>query len=83
MACGTPVICSSVSSLPEVAGTAALQVDPRDTGTLAAAMDRVLSDAELRQQMRHEGLAQAGHFSWTRTGQQTLDAYRRVVNEAN
>jgi len=83
MACGTPVICSNVSSLPEVAGTAALQIDPRNTDALAAAMDRVLGDAALRQQIRQEGLAQAGRFSWTRTAQQTLDAYRRVLNEAN
>ena len=83
MACGTPVICSNVSSLPEVAGSAALQVDPRDTDALAAAMDRVLGDAALRQEMRREGLAQAGRFSWTRTAQQTLAAYRRVLNEAN
>jgi len=83
MACGTPVICSNVSSLPEVAGTAALQIDPRNTDALAAAMDRVLGDAALRQQMRREGLAQAGRFSWTRTAQQTLAAYRRVLNEAN
>jgi len=83
MACGTPVICSNVSSLPEVAGNAALQVDPRNTDALAAAMDRVLGDAALRQEMRREGLAQAGRFSWTRTAQQTLDAYRRVLNEAN
>ena len=83
MACGTPVICSNVSSLPEVAGSAALQVDPRDTDALAAAMDRVLGDAALRQSMRREGLAQAGRFSWTRTAQQTLAAYRRVLNEAN
>ena len=83
MACGTPVICSNVSSLPEVAGSAALQVDPRDTDALAAAMDRVLGDAALRHEMRRAGLAQAGRFSWTRTAQQTLAAYRRVLNEAN
>jgi glycosyltransferase involved in cell wall biosynthesis len=83
MACGTPVICSNVSSLPEVAGSAALQVDPRETDALAGAMDRVLSDAALREEMRRAGLAQAGRFSWTHTAQQTLDAYRRVLNEAN
>jgi alpha-1,3-rhamnosyl/mannosyltransferase len=83
MACGTPVICSNVSSLPEVAGSAARQVDPRDTNALAAALDQVLGDAALRQRMRHDGLAQAGRFSWTRTALQTLDAYRRVMNEAN
>jgi len=83
MACGTPVICSNVSSLPEVAGSAALQVNPRDSDALAVAMDRVLGDAALRQEMRQEGLAQAGRFSWTRTAQQTLAAYRRVLHESN
>ncbi len=83
MACGTPVICSNVSSLPEVAGSAALQVDPRDTDALAAAMDRVLGDAALRQR--------CAAWVWPRPAaslgraprQQTLDAYRRVLNEAN
>jgi glycosyltransferase involved in cell wall biosynthesis len=83
MACGTPVICSNISSLPEVAGAAALQVDPRSTDALTAAIDSVLGDDALRQGMRREGLAQAGRFSWTRTAQQTLAAYRRALNEAN
>jgi glycosyltransferase involved in cell wall biosynthesis len=83
MACGTPVICSNVSSLPEAAGTAALQVDPRNTDALSAAIDRVLGDAALRRSLRQQGLAQAGRFSWTRTAQQTLAAYRRALNKAN
>ena len=83
MACGTPVICSNVSSLPEVAGAAALQVDPRNAGALASAINRVSSDAALRRSMRQEGLVQAGRFSWTRTAQQTLSAYRCALHEAN
>jgi alpha-1,3-rhamnosyl/mannosyltransferase len=69
--------------LPEVAGTAALQVNPRDAGALASAIDQVSSDAALRRSMRQEGLAQAGRFSWTRTAQQTLSTYRRGLDEAN
>jgi len=76
MACGTPVICSNVSSLPEVAGTAALQVDPRDTDALAAAMDRVLGDEALAEELRQRGLQQAARFTWAQTAQQTLAVYR-------
>jgi alpha-1,3-rhamnosyl/mannosyltransferase len=81
MACGAPVICSDASSLPEVAGTAALLVDPLDAGAMAAAISRVLADATLREQMRAAGLAQAGRFTWARTAQQTLAAYRQVSNK--
>jgi len=70
MACGTPVITSSSSSLPEVAGDAALQVDPHDTIDLASAMYRVLTDAELRVELRERGLKWVRSFSWQRTAEQ-------------
>ena len=76
LACGTPVICSNVSSLPEVAGSAALQIDPRDTDALAAAMDRVLGDTALAEELRQRGLQQAARFTWAQTAQQTLAVYR-------
>jgi alpha-1,3-rhamnosyl/mannosyltransferase len=79
MACGTPVVCSNVSSLPEVAGDAACQVNPLAVDELAAAIGRVLGDAALRQQMRERGLAQAARFSWTRTAQETLAVYRQIT----
>ncbi len=79
MACGAPVVCSNTSSLPEVAGDAALLVDPLDVSALADALARVLQDAALREQMRARGLAQAARFSWARAAAETLAVYRRLV----
>jgi alpha-1,3-rhamnosyl/mannosyltransferase len=75
MACGTPVICGAGSSLPEVAGDAALMVDMRDIRALAAALGRVLGDDEVREQMRAAGLRRAAQFSWERTARLTLAVY--------
>lgn len=74
MACGVPVICSNTSSLPEVAGNAALLFDPLDVEELSAAMARGLEDEALRQRMTERGLAQAARFTWQRSAQQLLDA---------
>jgi glycosyltransferase involved in cell wall biosynthesis len=70
MACGTPVITSSSSSLPEVGGDAAVRVDPHDVIQLSDAMYRVLSDAELREDLRERGLKWVRAFSWRRTAEQ-------------
>ena len=78
MACGTPVITSNVSSLPEVVGDAALMVDPHDVVALADAMHRVLTDRELREEMRRRGLERANEFSWEETARQTLRVYEEV-----
>lgn len=72
MACGTPVVCSNAASLPEVAGEAALLVDPTDIEALARAMARVLHDEELRASLRERGFAQAKKFSWRRCATETL-----------
>jgi glycosyltransferase involved in cell wall biosynthesis len=79
MACGTPVICSNSSSLPEVAGDAALLVPPDNAAALAQALQRVLNDAALRQQMKALGQQQAARFSWSRTAQETLAVYERII----
>jgi len=79
MACGTPVVTTNASSLPEVVGDAALQVAPDDLPALADAMTRALTDSTLREQMRARGLAQAKQFSWTRTGNETAAIYRSVL----
>lgn len=71
MACGTPVITSNCSSLPEVAGDAALLVDPYRETEIAAAMQTVISDAKARSQLRIAGLARAAEFSWSKTGAAT------------
>lgn len=78
MACGTPVITSNVSSLPEVVGDAGLTVDPTDVFALADAMTRVLQDRQLRQKMVEEGLARARQFTWLRAARQLRQVYRQM-----
>jgi glycosyltransferase involved in cell wall biosynthesis len=73
MACGTPVVCSKVSSLPEVAGDAAVLVDPLDVEELATAMERVLGDEKLRAGLIERGFEQVRKFSWERCARETLD----------
>jgi alpha-1,3-rhamnosyl/mannosyltransferase len=75
MACGTPVVTSNRSSLPEVVGEAALLVDPDDGAALADAMARIAGDPSLREALRERGLAQAGRFSWDETARLTLEVY--------
>ncbi len=79
MACGTPVVCSNTSSLPEVAGDAVIRVDPLDTEALAEAIGRALADQALRQDLRARGLAQAAQFSWERTACETLKVYQTLA----
>jgi glycosyltransferase involved in cell wall biosynthesis len=64
IACGTPVVVSNTTSLPEVVGQAALLVDPTNVACVAAALERAINDRELRVRLRHDGLEQARKFSW-------------------
>jgi glycosyltransferase involved in cell wall biosynthesis len=80
MACGVPVVCSNASSLPEVAGDAALLVDPRDEQGLATAMERALTDETLRAGMRTKGLRQAARFTWDRAARQLLSVFEAVFS---
>jgi alpha-1,3-rhamnosyl/mannosyltransferase len=75
MACGVPVVCSNGSSLPEVAGDAALLVDPLDADGLAEAMARVLEDADLRWEMVARGEEQAARFTWERAAGQLVGVF--------
>ncbi|MGB6836286.1 MAG: glycosyltransferase family 1 protein [Dehalococcoidia bacterium] len=79
MACGTPVVTSSVSALPEVAGDAALLVDPKDVVALTEAMERALADEALRADLRARGLKRAGEFSWDKAAQKTVRVYEAVA----
>ncbi len=72
MACGVPAVCSNTSSLPEVAGDAAMMVDPLDTDALTEAIARVLDDDRLRKKMVDRGLARAATFTWERSARQLL-----------
>jgi glycosyltransferase involved in cell wall biosynthesis len=72
MACGTPVITSNVSSLPEAVGDAGILVDPYNIREIAEAMYRVISDGNLREQMRRKGLERARLFSWHKAAKEML-----------
>jgi len=80
-ACGTPVLTSNVSSLPEAAGDAALMVDPYDVEALAVGLNRLLTDAPLRQELRERGLVHAEQFSWPNAARETARVYRRALAE--
>jgi glycosyltransferase involved in cell wall biosynthesis len=80
MSCGTPVVCSDVSSLPEVAGNAAMLVSPQDMVGLAAAMQHLCQDEALRGQMRVQGLERAAGFSWERAARETVAVYEAVAS---
>lgn len=79
MACGTPVITSNLSSLPEVAGDAALLVNPYQTEEITDAMKQIITDGKLRSHLRTLGLQRAKQFSWQKTGQETLDVLKRYL----
>ncbi|HUB73902.1 MAG TPA: glycosyltransferase family 1 protein [Solirubrobacteraceae bacterium] len=81
MARGVPVACSNASSLPEVAGEAALLFDPRDPRAIAAAVERLLGERELAARLRALGRQRARLFSWERSARLTLESYRRALSE--
>jgi glycosyltransferase involved in cell wall biosynthesis len=76
---GTPVACSRVSALPEVAGDAALLFDPADQQSVTDAVRRVMCDEQLRSQLVAAGRERVREFTWRRTAELTLDAYRRAL----
>jgi glycosyltransferase involved in cell wall biosynthesis len=82
MARGVPVACSNASSLPEVAGDAALLFDPHQESAIASALQRLLDEPALAESLRARGLARAREFSWERTARLTLDSYARVLDSA-
>ncbi len=79
MACGTPVVTSNRSSLPEVVGDAAVTVDPLSTGEIAQALHAVLTGDELRRTLRERGLNRAKLFSWESTARKTMEVYGKVI----
>lgn len=78
MGCGCPVICSNASSLPEVAGDAAVLIDPYDSGQLADGLLRVAESSALQDNLRARGLTRAAQFSWDRTAAETVAVYHRM-----
>ncbi|HKY32180.1 MAG TPA: glycosyltransferase family 1 protein [Candidatus Polarisedimenticolia bacterium] len=82
MACGTPVLASSTSCFPEVAGDAALLVDPLDTEAIAAGLWTVVADPSARSLLVERGLRRASEFTWERTARRTLEVYRMAAQDA-
>jgi len=80
MAAGAPVITANTSAMPEVAGDAALLIDPMSADAIAAAMQRLLEDRELAAALSAHGRERARGFTWARTAQETLKVYRRVLS---
>jgi glycosyltransferase involved in cell wall biosynthesis len=79
MRCETPVVTTNVSSMPEVAGDAALLVDPDDVAGLADALVRLVNDPTLARDLARRGRERAARFSWERCARETLDVYEQVV----
>lgn len=80
MACGTPVITSSVTSIPEVCGNSAILIDPYNTDSLKDSMERLLDDAKLNCEMTKKSLTRSFNYSWTKTADKTISAYDDIVN---
>ncbi len=81
MACGCPVLTSNVSSLPEVAGEAAVLVDPGSINQIAQGVERLTLDQDLKRKIIKLGLAQAEKFSWNKTAQETIKVYEKILAE--
>jgi glycosyltransferase involved in cell wall biosynthesis len=82
MACGTPVITSNISSIPEVVGDAAILIDPYNTTEIAQAIASVLNNKELRDRLKMNGLVRSNLFSWDKTARETLKLYQEVIEES-
>lgn len=82
MACGAPVVTSRTTALPEVAGDAALLVDPEDADAIGEAIVRVVEDQALRDRLKAKGFARVKLFTWERAARSTLAVYRAVGREA-
>ncbi len=79
MACGTPVITSNVSSLPEVAGDAAILVDPMDVQAIVKALCHLQNHPVYREELRSKGLARAKLFTWEMIAEQVAKVYEKVT----
>ena len=81
MATGVPVLTSNVSSLPEVAGDAALLVDPMSTTEITAGMERLLTSPSLREELVAKGRTRVKRFTWDRSAQETWRYFERVCGQ--
>ncbi|MBF2005336.1 MAG: glycosyltransferase family 4 protein [Chlorogloeopsis fritschii C42_A2020_084] len=79
MACGTPVITSNLSSLPEVAGDAAILINPYKVEEITEAMDKIATDAQLRDRLSAAAISRASNFSWEKTGMATVEVLKQYL----
>jgi glycosyltransferase involved in cell wall biosynthesis len=79
MACGTPVVTSSVSAIPEMVGDGALMVEPTDVGAISRAVYSILTEENLREELREKGRQRVKLFSWTKTARKTLGVYEECL----
>ena len=79
MQCGTPVISSNSTSLPEVVGDAGILVDPKDQDQLCQAMLDILNDDTLRETLKQKGLERAKQFSWEKCANETVEIYKKII----
>ena len=79
MVCGTLVLTTNSSSIPEVVGDAAIQIDTATEDSLRTAIIRMEQDAELRESLRQKGLERVKLFSWTETARKTAEVYEQVL----
>jgi glycosyltransferase involved in cell wall biosynthesis len=79
MACGTPVVTSNISSLPEVVGDAAVMVNPENVFDIARGIGEALLDQPLREELIRRGRVQAARFNWDRTAREVLEIYREAA----
>src|SRR6202022_1148799 len=80
MACGTPVVTSNLSALPEVAGDAGLLVDPYDVDAISQALAELLDSQERRDELARRGLERARRFTWHQVAEQTVRVYKEIVS---
>jgi glycosyltransferase involved in cell wall biosynthesis len=82
MACGTPVITSNLSSLPEVAGNAAKLIDPKNIDELEAAMLNIVNDVDYAKKLAEKGIKQSKKFTWQNTALKTVEIYNNIKHES-
>ncbi|WP_436932557.1 glycosyltransferase family 4 protein [Halosimplex halobium] len=80
LACGTPTVVADATSLPEIVGDAALLCDPEDTDSIVEAIERLLTDSQLRDRLQFAGPQRAAEFTWERTARETADVYESVLS---
>ena len=81
MACGTPVVTSNLSALPEVAGEAGMLVDPYDSHAISQALAELLESQPRREELSRRGLERARRFTWHQVAEQTLRVYEEVRSQ--